>query len=492
MMPARGEPPLSRAAILAVAAAGAVHLGFMARAGAESGDWVVAFLAWLLAILGLRDDLCPGIPRTRTTARVAGILLLLFALMQCARMAQSDLWFLKLLPFLLGCGAVLSIQGAEGVLCNWRAWVVLAVAVTPNSALAPVLDPGRRLTDAHAAMGGFILQYLGFDVHMNGPLLCLPSGTVQVEGPCSGFSLMVILLKVAFIAGIALSLRRPTGLMIGAVGLGVGLAVGVLRVAVLAAVLDHPAWFARLHGATGKNLFPALGFLCFAPFLAPAEKPLADLILRFHASWKSSSLNPAQFRSLHASAALSLICACGLTGLAGNAPDRLPQPLHALALCQESVPPCQLAIPSGLRTRRENSIAAAWRWSAGNPLHRWSVVICSISNAGEGPHELLESPELRNFIRERLAESLPKNWAVPAPAREKTSRPLGMIMTPTGLLAYSAIDARGRTFLSSGEYFVAQNAAFKDPRTWLQWLCTGRRLKDTRYWLVVMAANSHK
>ena len=460
-----------RAAIVALAGAGVFHVAAIARAGAESGECVVAYLAWVLGVMALRGSAGarPALPR------VAGLLALLFTLVQSARMADTDLWFLKLLPFLLGGGAVLALLGMKDAIRNWRLWLALAIAVAPNSILAPILDPGHRLTAAHAPAAGFLLHYLGFDAHMKGLLLRMPAGNVRVEGPCSGFALMVLLLKVALLVCVMLPMRRRTQLALCVAGLSVGLAVGVIRVAILAAVLDCPAWFQWLHGPAGRNLFPLPAFLCFALFLFPAEEPLAMLLRRFHAGWTSANSGKPwslPVRPWTRTGVLLLVFACGLACFADHAPDCLPQPVSELALCGSPAPLRMATLPPNLNRGRFDRIESAWLWTGTDDRARWTVLISQVSGGREGPFELLQTPRFREFIRAAIP-SLPARWTMPI---------------SNGHLGFFAMNDSGRVFLDTGGYLNAQTAALKEWRTWAQWLCTGRRLQDRRYWFAVIVA----
>jgi len=472
-----------RTAILAVAAVGVLHVMAIGLAGAESGECVVAFIAWMLAVLTLRGA---GAGSGQRRSWVGGSLLLLVALTQSARMADGDLWFLKLLPFLLAGGTILALHGTAGILRNWRLWLVLVLVVAPDSFLAPILDPGGQVTAIHAPLAGFILHYLGFEVRLNGSLLSLPDGSIRVVEACSGFGLMALLFKVAIVAGVMLPMRRRAWLAMCLAALGIGLATGVIRVAILAALVGHPAWFYWLHGPAGRNLFPMLAFLCLAPFLRPAEGPVAAKIRRLCAKWSHG--NRATDWSLPAMTPLALVFGCGVACLLPHRPDSLPRPVGEIPLAGIPTCPCQATVPPELQATRFDRVDGAWLWTADDADYRWTILICSVSGAQEGPFEMLCSPAFRDFVRAQAAPSLSATRAPLTFDRANSASRLGTIPIQGGRLGFFAVNGNGRFFLETNGYLKAKTAALKSWRSWVQWLVTGRRLEDRRYWLGVIVA----
>ena len=478
---------LYRLTVLGIALAGLFHTALMVRAGAESGAVVTDCLAWLAALLAFRFERPSS--AVGYGAATAGLGLLAFALLQSARMASTDLWLLKILPFLLVGGGLLSSQGPVGLWRNCRLWAVLAMAAAPNSMLAPVLDHGGWLIREHARLGGFLLHYAGFDVRVEGSSLFLPTGAVRVEEPCSGFGTMMILLKLALIACIVLPLGFRKNLALCASALGVGFAVGVVRVSMLTAAVAHPQRFALLHGTAGGNLFPAIAFLCYLPILLLVETPLVEAIRQFRTRWLVAKCAASPSRLTSGVVVILVFVAALVIAFASDpTPDRLPAPLHEWALRgQAPQRPREIVIQAPLRNRQSNSVDTACQWDFQAATGRWTVLICSVSSAFVGPRELLRTPDFCDFVRTRLLGSLPANWKPETAIWSGGQGSLETTPVPSGLLGLCGIDARGRRILTTGDYCLAQTMALKDIRTWAQWLATGRRIQDARYWLVIIA-----
>jgi len=443
--------------LAAFALAGAFHLALLLRAGVASGDLIVAAAGWTLAVLVLASERGPGLP-AQASAAGAGLLVAGFGILQCARMTITDAWFLKILAPLLFGGVLLACHGWRGVARHWRAGALIVMMAAPEKCL-PFVDYGGRLTIAHAGVAGFLLHCIGTDAAVHGNVITTHAGSVQVEEACSGMVLMTLLLKLALMLWLALRLRFWKGLLTCVGGLLAGFATGTLRVCLLAAVVNSP-WFATLHGETGMNLFPLIGFLMFAPFLLHAEEPLEVLLRR---AWRGCR-DPMAARWPQA-AVLALIATGGCFCLAAG--DRL-QPERFIPLAQscaaQGLPwddATRVAVPDALLARRFNTVKEARLWKIERSGTNYSVLACAIADALLGPNELVEDPELDRFIESELANR---------PGSDANA-----------LLATAGLDANGRKFVTTPEFNTAQRATLSQSDTWKEWLRTGRPLKDCRY-----------
>jgi exosortase/archaeosortase family protein len=437
-----------------------MHLTLLLRAGVASGDLIVAAAGWTLAVLVFASERGPGLP-AQASAAGAGLLLAGFGILQCARMTITDAWFLKILAPLLFGGVLLACAGWRGVGRHWRAGALIVMVAAPEKCL-PFFDYGGRLTIAHAGVAGFLLHCIGMDVAVLGNVITTHAGSVQVEEACSGMVLMMLLLKLALMLWLALRLRFWSGLLTCMGGLLAGFVTGTLRVCVLAAVVNTP-WFATLHGETGMNLFPLIGFLMFAPFLLHAEEALEVLLRKAWRGWRT----PAAARWPQV-AVLALIATSWCFCLAAG--NRL-QPERFIPLARSCAAQgvtwgdaTHVAVPDVLLKRRFNAVKEARLWKIESSGTNYIVLGCAIADAALGPNELVENPEIARFIESELTVGTGSDGS-DANAR----------------LVTVGIDARGRTFLTTPGFNTAQRSTLSQSDTWKEWLLRGRPLKDCRY-----------
>jgi len=119
-----------RLAIIAMGLAGFIHMALIVRRDAPSEDAVVAGLGWLLVVLRFA---CSKHTRPNNAA-LAGIGILLFGLVQAARLETCDLWFSKALPFFLFGGVLLQVSSAiDGLRCTGAQWPSLSRWFQPRT-----------------------------------------------------------------------------------------------------------------------------------------------------------------------------------------------------------------------------------------------------------------------------------------------------------------------------------------------------------------------
>jgi len=436
-----------------------MHLTMLLRAGDTSADLIIAVIGWTLAVLVFEAErgTARGVP---ASAAGAGLLLVGFGILQCARMTVTDLWFLKILAPLLFAGVLLGCQGWRGAAMHWRSGALILIMAAPEKCL-PWVDYGGALTIAHAGTAGFALHCIGMDVAVHGNVIMTRAGAVQVEEACSGMVMMMMLFKLAVMLCLALRLRLWKSVLTCAGALLAGFATGTLRVCVLAALVNRP-WFETLHGPTGMNLFPLIGFLLFAPFLFHAEEPFEKLLWQAWCGFRSATPPASGYMATMLALIATGYCLCFVAG------DRL-QPGGANSPIGFPFMPTgflRLAVPDNLLNRRFNTVSEARLWNIEKSGTSWNVLGCAVSNAVLGPEDLAKDPEFARFAESEFSHFAP-------------AQSIG-------------IDAGSRTFLTTAEFNAAQRATAMQLNTWIGWLKTGRPLKDCRYDLFVTVAGQDK
>jgi exosortase/archaeosortase family protein len=484
--------------------ASVIHLALLALCGASSGDLVVAVTGWLLVALLFSGDasLAKG---CGWGAGMAGLILPGLGLVQTFRMAGFDLWYLKILSFILLGGVLLLSCGWSGLVSQWRLTAILLVVAAPEKCLE-WLNYGGILILAHTRIAGFLLHCLGFDLAIRGTMLVLPTDSVEVQEACSGLILMLLLLKISIIASIAFPIRLTLRLMMCAAALLTGFTVGVARIAVLAAIVHKRDWFAQMHGPAGMSLFPLLGFLLYAPFLLPIEKPVAELLRKVRSNWRSATEMSRWDKHTIFTAAMGVAFGvCLLKVIWVKSPNSYLRPDTFVA----SGLPFRLAeprpVPLDLRASRFNAVQGAWcgeprdtlRVGFGRGADKWPVkskgIVCSMSGALAGPDEMLQDQKIARFFDGQFGSRIlvPSNptdqfrWKISEHKKEGIQ---AVALIPYGSICVTAVNADGDTFFSTAEYASAQRATLFRLSTWKDFLLTGRPLKDLRYWMIVVVS----
>jgi exosortase/archaeosortase family protein len=519
----------------------AIHLAFLGFGGANSGDLVVAATGWLLVVLLFAGDIpfkrllknaeppranlqlpavcggdspksdvqsrqsdmdqLPPMHGTERTAAIAGLILLGLGLAQTCRVPGFDLWFFKIQSFILLGGILLLSCGWRGLFSQWRLAAILFVVAAPETCLEFV-NRGGALVLAQTRIAGFVLHSLGFELTIRETVISLPTGNVEVQEACSGLILMLLLLKIALMVSIAFPVRRLLRVMICAAALLTGFAAGVVRIAVLAAIVHRRDWFEQLHGPVGMSLFPMLGFLIYAPFLLPMEKPLVLLLQKIRANWRSAPQEAVKRgRYILAGAIGMAFGICLLKGLWIKPPSSYLQPDTTVgfgtANCMKSCP-----VPPDLSASRFNAVHEAWRAETGNTFCggpgvgfekgpvKGTEIICSMSWALRGPDEIIRDPKIAHFLDGQFGRRIfappVREYRIQRNFSTDINCPVHAEALIQGeFVRITAVNAEGDTFFTSSEYASAQRATLFRWLTWKDFLMTGRPLKDLRYRLIV-------
>ena len=190
---------------------------------------------------------------------IAGVVLLASALGQALVMIKGDDYYHFLaLNFALGLGLI-----AFGFRQTLRAWKVLEILALLSVLDIPfssaVLGP-LHLNELGATLSSNFLLLAGYPAVARGDQVILPTGSVEVFGPCSAAVPMLYLLKLTLLVLLVFPSRFWQKLAIGTTAVGIALFFNAIRICVMAvlAAAGDQARFHYWHEGAGANLFSVL------------------------------------------------------------------------------------------------------------------------------------------------------------------------------------------------------------------------------------------
>ena len=143
-----------------------------------------------------------------------------------------------------------------------------------------------NITIITAKISTYCLYYLGFNVASNGDEVILISSDLEkykaiVNLPCTGASMMLLMLKLALLLIIFFQLSKIKKVFIIFISLGIGFISGVIRVSFLTLTIPNSARFDYWHGTGGSQIISTLAvimFACFCYWMLPQQnhKTLSD------------------------------------------------------------------------------------------------------------------------------------------------------------------------------------------------------------------------
>ncbi|MBO3459248.1 cyanoexosortase A system-associated protein [Aetokthonos hydrillicola Thurmond2011] len=201
-----------------------------------------------------------------------GLLLLIFIIARPLYLWNLDTALFLGGPLVAFAGLGLIVFGFRGLQRRWH-FVLLLCLIFPTPSLT--LEHLLPFTHLTTATSGFLLHYIGFKVTYQGDLLTLPTGQVSVGYLCTGGPLIIYLFKICFLSIITFSLNWLQKLGLALCAIGTGFAVGSVRIALLAVVVNNERIFHYWHDENGSEIFLAIAvtiFVILCNWLLPLEE----------------------------------------------------------------------------------------------------------------------------------------------------------------------------------------------------------------------------
>lgn len=175
-------------------------------------------------------------------------------------------YFPSLFPLFSAFGLALIASGFKGLKQYWRELFMLLMLALPTVF-------GSWLTDFHpslltAKLAAYFLWYFGFDVTLQGNLIHLPTGTVEVYAGCSGLQTMLYMLSLALLTITIFPAKRYQKFLVLPLAVLLGFLVNSGRVSLMAILVasGNSKAFEYWHGGEGSFVFSAIGSFLFGMF----------------------------------------------------------------------------------------------------------------------------------------------------------------------------------------------------------------------------------
>lgn len=276
----RLSPPDSRRLWVLLAAFLAAHHLWVFHATQESlQGLVVVMVVWGGALLCIEDLLPVLEPRPGRGGLILGSALVVWALLRAEIIRSLDA-VIYLLPLVEGLGLAL-LCAPPRRLRPFAASLAILALLLPAVLLGTVY-PEAPLSHLTALITGTGLQALGIPADVEGRLVSLPQGGVEVYGACSGKDLIVMVTLVAVVFLLAFPLRRwrdRLGILLAAAPLAIF--SNVIRIALLAVITGYrvphqQALFDFFHEDTGSLVFSVIAVALLAKlYLRLIDRQLA-------------------------------------------------------------------------------------------------------------------------------------------------------------------------------------------------------------------------
>ncbi len=175
----------------------------------------------------------------------------------CSGLWPEDYWLVRASLLLAVPALIVATWGWRGLGVGWRAWLILALW-----GLAPLSGRwlegprhGEWLSEITAGAAAFGLWQTGTEVSHHGIFIQTAQGAVSVGLPCTAQPLVAMLLRLLLPAALALGLPWRRTLALAALTLPATFLISVVRVMLLAEIVQDKTRFNYWHGPDGGGWF---------------------------------------------------------------------------------------------------------------------------------------------------------------------------------------------------------------------------------------------
>ena len=234
-----------------------------------AGEGVNALLIWGGALVILADQPPGWRPRPAPIGLVAGAALVVAVLWRSQQITSLD-GASRLFPLLAGMALALLAAPLRRIASYGPVLLILALPLLMRG-LSPLIST-EKLSLLTARITQALLVLGNLPAEVQGNVVRLPDGAVQIAGTCSGSDMVMQLIMVAVIFGLAFPMRHrwQNGVMV-LVAPWLAVIANGFRIALLAAITASAMpskdwWFEFFHESEGALVFSGIAVLVFIWF----------------------------------------------------------------------------------------------------------------------------------------------------------------------------------------------------------------------------------
>lgn len=231
-----------------------------------AGEAVNALLIWGGALVILADQPPGWRPRPAPIGLVAGAALVLAVLWRSQQITSLD-GASRLFPLLAGMALALLAAPLRRIASYGPFLLILALPLLMRG-LSPLIST-EKLSLLTARITQALLLFCDLPAEVQGNVVRLPEGAVQIAGSCSGSDMVMQLLMVAVIFALAFPMRHrwQNGVMF-LVAPWLAVIANGFRIALLAGITASAMpskdwWFEFFHESEGAQVFSGIAMLVF-------------------------------------------------------------------------------------------------------------------------------------------------------------------------------------------------------------------------------------
>lgn len=207
-------------------------------------------------------------PSAKLVPRLVGIFIIAYLSIKTLSIFHTEFrlfWFIT--PPLIFLAFSLIINGWTGIKDFWRALVGITALSWVMPLLASLAFRFAFLQKISAQLSSYFLWYLGFQSQSRENFIFVNDGAVNVNGSCTALPIFFIFLSLLVILSLYFPRLIQNLPLTTALALGIGFILSIIRIMIMAVVVNDQPVFDYWHGTTGSNIFTSAGLLLFGGYL---------------------------------------------------------------------------------------------------------------------------------------------------------------------------------------------------------------------------------
>lgn len=192
-----------------------------------------------------------------------GLFLVSFILIRTAGITGHN-FFTRIYPIIALIAWSLLASGIWGIRQYIKESIILCWSILDSTILSNTLN----ISAITAKFSAYLLWYLGFQVNLQGVNIIMPTGSVEVNSGCSGYTIILQLigLSIVFLSLFTTPKKQIIILPISAIVMG--FLINVVRVALMAVLVaaNRQEAFKYWHQEDGSLIFSAIAVIAFSLF----------------------------------------------------------------------------------------------------------------------------------------------------------------------------------------------------------------------------------
>ncbi|PSB03511.1 cyanoexosortase A [Merismopedia glauca] len=190
-----------------------------------------------------------------------GLFLVSFILVRSSSITETN-FFVRLSPAISLVGWSLLASGIRGVQQYVKELLILCCLILNSTFMSHVFN----ISAVTAKFAGYLLWYLGFPVTLQGVNIILPTGSVEVNSGCSGYTIILQLLGLSVVFLSMFPNPPIQKIILPLSAMIIGFLVNIARVALMTILVaaNQKEAFLYWHQADGSLIFSGIGVAIFA------------------------------------------------------------------------------------------------------------------------------------------------------------------------------------------------------------------------------------